>query len=513
MKQKKVPKHKVMTLTKEQKAILCKYKSTAGNMKVLALAGTGKTTTLLSLCSDNTNVQFCYLAFNRDIKQEVQSKIKKTKIYNLNTYTHNSFCFNIAKREGILPQTCRPVPKIRLKDIRSHVCTKYKKMDLAGHVRRTVERFLITNDAEISEFHISPRTKERLQEKFAGNISTIIQNIVSMAKTYFKTIDANCAYVPHDVYVKLVQLHCLDPSPPNVDTILLDEAQDINPVFASIVSKMKCRVIAVGDSHQAIYQFRGAFNYLQKMEAETTLTLTKSFRYVPEIAHAINILLSKGMSLLRAEGFQNAVDRGKRAIICRTNSGCIQEALVLDEKGILFHLDATFKNQFIQDLRNLRFLSECRNDLIGDEDLKRLTSVDQIKEAAHDGLIDEHWVDTHNIVLSMGGFEQAEQVVHRLSNNRKRKLMRSEDTIITTAHKSKGKSYGSVTIGSDFHTFTPFEEKTIAEKNLVYVACSRAEVELVPGALWKMFGLQDSGSSIGKLVKVTANKKIKEYFK
>jgi superfamily I DNA/RNA helicase len=42
------------------------------------------------------------------------------------------------------------------------------------------------------------------------------------------------------------------------DCILLDEAQDVNPVIADIVRIQKIRRVAVGDPHQQLYRFRGA---------------------------------------------------------------------------------------------------------------------------------------------------------------------------------------------------------------------------------------------------------------
>ena len=132
----------------------------------------------------------------------------------------------------------------------------------------------------------------------------------------------------HDVYVKLTQLHYDQTVPVAEDVVLLDEAQDINPVFSDIVSRMNAQVIAVGDSNQAIYQFRGAQDFLSDMNASHTLTLTKSFRFTPEIADKVNLLLQH-MTDLRLEGFGGAGGDGTEAILCRTNIGCLSEALAL----------------------------------------------------------------------------------------------------------------------------------------------------------------------------------------
>ena len=45
---------------------------------------------------------------------------------------------------------------------------------------------------------------------------------------------------------------------PKYDMIYVDEAQDLSPIQIHLLEKLKGRVIAVGDPHQAIYAFRGA---------------------------------------------------------------------------------------------------------------------------------------------------------------------------------------------------------------------------------------------------------------
>ncbi|CAN0570495.1 unnamed protein product, partial [Ectocarpus sp. 12 AP-2014] len=60
------------------------------------------------------------------------------------------------------------------------------------------------------------------------------------------------------------------------DMIMIDEAQDINPCQADIIERQtKCRIIVVGDPHQAIYGFRGAKDYLKKVKSFKTLYLTQ----------------------------------------------------------------------------------------------------------------------------------------------------------------------------------------------------------------------------------------------
>lgn len=69
------------------------------------------------------------------------------------------------------------------------------------------------------------------------------------------------------------------------DFLLLDEAQDTNPVLEQIVlaHKERTQIVMVGDSAQAIYGWRGARDVMARF-AGHHLTLARSFRFGPALA-------------------------------------------------------------------------------------------------------------------------------------------------------------------------------------------------------------------------------------
>ena len=73
----------------------------------------------------------------------------------------------------------------------------------------------------------------------------------------------------HDIYVKLVQLHYNEVNIAE-DVVLLDEAQDINPVFADIFSKTTGQIAV--DSNQAIYQLARSIFFLKCSRSAFTRT-------------------------------------------------------------------------------------------------------------------------------------------------------------------------------------------------------------------------------------------------
>lgn len=68
----------------------------------------------------------------------------------------------------------------------------------------------------------------------------------------------------------------------NTDFLLLDEAQDTNPVVEQTFNTQRdhAQLVMVGDSAQAIYQWRGARDVMTTFPG-ILLALSKSFRFGP----------------------------------------------------------------------------------------------------------------------------------------------------------------------------------------------------------------------------------------
>ncbi len=90
--------------------------------------------------------------------------------------------------------------------------------------------------------------------------------------------------IPHDGYLNLWSL-----KRPRISAsiILLDEAQDTNPVTLNVLLDLRntarAGLIFVGDTHQSIYSGRHAIDSLVNLrnDADLLFTLTKSFRLGP----------------------------------------------------------------------------------------------------------------------------------------------------------------------------------------------------------------------------------------
>ena len=94
----------------------------------------------------------------------------------------------------------------------------------------------------------------------------------------------------HDMYLKRFEMGSGVSG--EFDYLLVDEAQDLNPVLVSLVKKSRLPAIIVGDPFQSIYAWRGAVSAM-KMFKGPTLPLSQSWRFGEDVARIANHLLNK----------------------------------------------------------------------------------------------------------------------------------------------------------------------------------------------------------------------------
>ena len=276
----------------------------------------------------------------------------------------------------------------------------------------------------------------------------------------------------HDVYLKLYQLS--RPRIP-VDYVLLDEAQDLSPVMASLFHfQDHAQRIMVGDSAQAIYGFRGAIDAMAKFVADRRLTLSQSFRFGPAVADEANKWLDLLDAPLRLKGFPPAGSivgpvALPDAILCRSNAGAIAQVMHASAAGR--------RPALVGGSDEIRRLAEAAQDLLDGRptshpELVAFKDWDQVREhAAQDDaagnlqvlvkLIDEH------------GPDQILRVVGSLVDEQR------ADVVVSTAHKAKGREWNDVRIAGDFREprIDPVTRQAKLVKDelmLAYVAVTRA---------------------------------------
>ncbi|XP_015683483.1 F-box DNA helicase 1, partial [Protobothrops mucrosquamatus] len=321
--------------TSEQQQILNHALTPGEWVKIVAFAGTGKTSTLIQYAQKWSHLRFLYLAFNKTIADQasqlfpdnVTCKTIHSLAYaevgrhyrrklNLGSLTSYLVSFVLSNRQG-------QSPFIRGKSVVQTLAAFFASADVSIAVDHT-PIWCKNNRGE--KVLVEPREKQIIVEES--------KQIWSKMQTLSPTREM-AHRMTHDGYLKLWQLQ--KPLLSGYDVILVDEAQDCTPAVMDIVLSQPCGVILVGDPHQQIYTFRGAVNTLSEVPHSRIFYLTQSFRFGSEIAYVGATILdvSKGVRRKTLVGNKQESDvsgvgvEGKVAHLSRTNKTVFEDAVKL----------------------------------------------------------------------------------------------------------------------------------------------------------------------------------------
>ncbi len=467
-----------MTPTDEQQAIIDAYR-TGRNLVIEAGAGAGKTTTLKMLGAAAPGRKGLYVAYNRAIAADARRSFPA----GVQCATAHSLAYAAVGRtfrhrlDGPRIPAAQAARILGINDpLRVGDGLILAPQQVARLVMETVRRFCHSADQRPSAVHV-PRKPGLDSPEAMAVLRTELPPLAARAWKDLASADGQLRF-DHDVYLKLWQLS--GPRLP-ADFVMLDEAQDANPVIAAIVENQShAQLIAVGDSCQAIYGWRGAVDAMATFPAEVRLPLAQSFRFGPAVAEEANKWLDILHAGLRLRGYARinstvtAVEWAD-TILCRTNAKAMAEAmnamaagrkvaitgggrdiLALAEAAITLKAGTGTSHPELFAFRTWSEVQDYAENDPGGSDLQVLVK-----------LIDDH------------GPEAIIDAVRHLTDER------YADVVISTAHKAKGREWNSVQIASDFrkpksNPERPDELPEInpAEAMLAYVAVTRAKLTL-----------------------------------
>ncbi|MEV6477274.1 UvrD-helicase domain-containing protein [Streptomyces sp. NPDC051657] len=351
---------------------------------------------------------------------------------------------------------------------------------------RAITRFCHSADPALTDHHV-PRLRNLEDAGHHRELTALVMPFARKAWADLQNPDAGAVRFDHDHYLKIWAL--TEPAIP-ADFLLLDEAQDTNPVVEQVFNAQRdhAQLVMVGDSAQAIYHWRGARDVMTAFRG-TGLTLSQSFRFGPNLATEANRWLSIAAAPLRLAGTDSVPTtlspvEHPDAILCRTNVGAMRQVMQL--------LDTGHRVALTGGGAALRALAHAAEDLRAGrstshpELLLFPTWGDLQDYAANDPaggdlqpLVD--LVDTH-------GTDAILNAVDRLDNEN------NAHVTVSTTHKSKGREWASVKIADDFTPPRDTDQKDDngrpvpgpieeAEARLAYVAVTRARHQLDLGGL------------------------------
>jgi DNA helicase II / ATP-dependent DNA helicase PcrA len=244
-----------MQLSSQQTAAIDFIKNSNKSLILSAVAGAGKTSTLLAMLkATEGSVAFC--AFNKSIAKEIEFKVNQQNINkDVKVGTVHSFGFGAIRRS---------ISRVNVDGNKIQTIVR----DNFNNEESNMQTFLISAVAMAKEVGIRACVNDNyntwiqmfdhydLWNSLPLDVNTdkaigLCQDVLDISNKTLNVVDfSDMIYLP---ILKKMRIW-------KYSNIFLDEAQDTNATRRALVKMMlapKGRLIAVGDPHQAIYGFTG----------------------------------------------------------------------------------------------------------------------------------------------------------------------------------------------------------------------------------------------------------------
>lgn len=286
------------------------------------------------------------------------------------------------------------------------------------------------------------------------------------------------------------------------DNVIMDEGQDTNDARRALMAAMLKpggRVMAVGDNHQAIYGFTGADNdsldRIKKDFAAKEMGLTVSYRcpkavvafaqaWVSHIQAAEEAPVGKVSQCNEEEFYKKTLDFNS-AVLCRLTKPLVALAFSLIRKKVPCKVEGRDIGQQIKKLalrwkvQNTEALNNKLDDYLEHETTKLLAKKQEAKLA-----VVEDMVQTIKVIIEQCNLEKKFRIddvtayIDDLFQDDVTKVL-----TLSTIHKFKGRERETIYWLNRASTCpSPWarqEWQQEQEKNLCYVAATRAKNELI----------------------------------
>ncbi|XP_075408541.1 F-box DNA helicase 1 isoform X1 [Tenrec ecaudatus] len=490
-------------LTNEQQLILNHKMEPLQVVKIMAFAGTGKTSTLVKYAEKWSQSKFLYVTFNKSIAKQAERVFPS----NVTCKTFHSMAYGHVGRKYQSKKKLNPF-KLTPFMVNSVLTEGKGGFIRAKLVCKTLENFFASADEELTIDHVpiwckntqGQRVMVEQSEKLNGifEASRLWDNMRSLGECKEEAYQ-----MTHDGYLKLWQLS--KPLLASFDAIFVDEAQDCTPAIMNIVLSQPCGKIFVGDPHQQIYTFRGAVNALFTVPHTHVFYLTQSFRFGVEIAYVGATILDvcKRVRKKTLVGGTNESGirgdtKGQVALLSRTNANVFDEAVRVTDGDTpsKIHLIGGIKSFGLDRIIDIWILLQPeeerkkQNLIIKDRFIRRwvhkegFSGLKRYVIAAEDKELEAKIavVEKYNIRIP--------ELVERIGKCHIEDLDFAE-YILGTVHKAKGLEFDTVHVLDDFvkvpcarHNLAQlphFRVESFSEDewNLLYVAVTRAKKRLI----------------------------------
>lgn len=496
-----------MKLTAEQEDII----NSRGDIKINAVAGSGKTTTIIEYAKTRPAIaKILYLAFNKSVKLEAIKKFTAKGLSNVTVETAHSLAYKYI--------VFRHQYKVRVQGYKTHEIAellglqgngeKHHEYVIANHINKFITLFCNSDKLKVQDVNYLEIISDAKAKTF---VKTFYHFIETQTRNLLAKMDKGEIEITHDFYLKKFQLQ--NPVLP-FDYILFDEGQDASPAMLDIFLKQAATKVIVGDTHQQIYSWRYAVNSLEKTGFKT-FDLSHSFRFGENIASlATQILFWKDAITetkpITIKGLGTYNDSKTKAVIGRTNLGLLLKAIeyVTEKKNIKqIYFEGNFNSYTYADegasLYDVLNLQNNKQSLIKDALIRSMGSIKDLEEYI-EKTEDAQLSMMLEIVKKYGNdiYDIIKMIKQKhVENDDKEKA----DVVFSTVHRCKGMEYDAVHLVKDFITEDKVKRqaaelekderkinKLNEEINLLYVAVTRTKnnvhipEELLPAGFPKL---------------------------
>ena len=508
-----------MELSTYQKQITEYFVNNPGrNMAISALAGCAKTTTAL-LLSETTSTSDVYIAFNKSIQQEMQTKLKnpKTKCYTMHGLCLGVMSYNLKQENKEYKLNNYKINEI-VEDLfnDSYKNSRNKTMSSFAHLKylsgnySTLYNIIRLKLIPIEENYIKYTIDELGLFRSDGTynmpdfeeVMDWLKYIDKQSQDLFES-ECICDFTDmlYITYLKLKDGLWEIPYWNYYTNIYFDEFQDASPVQYFLIKFFKRkngRFVLIFDKNQAIYGFAGAdCNATDKIDKIfgpiEHFKLPINYRCGTKILDYTNKEFNVGIQPrpnatkgnVEVIPYDNVVKLAKPGdfIIGRLNKDLIKMAMLLVSNGKrVFINDPTLVNRLTSFIKGLRFENNVVNTMYEFHSaMNELRSKNDIKGQELDpAIIDNMDVLTEILYYYESDSASIQDFIEFIQNSIN--CTHSDGCIsLMSIHKSKGLEENNVFVLHEAIPFTKLAktpDMLQQERNLSYVAITRAKENL-----------------------------------
>ncbi|WP_316196680.1 ATP-dependent helicase [Bradyrhizobium sp. SZCCHNS3053] len=494
----------------QQAAFQDKAWNTTSSIVLIAVAGAGKTTTILRTV-ERMRGSSIILAFNRKIADEIKEKLQKAGVDWKKAEATTVHSIGLRNYKKAVPGV--KTVKDKVANITSDWIESNKiSPELAGHAAVVCQLVSLAKQSGIGiegQGHIDDTSIwEDIVEHFdlfdSEELVKKAEDLIDLAIKVLKESNADRELVDFDDMIYLPLLYRIRFW--QYDNVWIDEAQDTNTVrrlLARCLMKPRTgRLFAVGDPHQAIYGFTGADNdsldIIKREFDAVEMPLTVTYRCpkaVVKMARAwvnhIEAHPDAPEGSVTLESFESILQKqqlldGEAAILCRNTRPLVTAAFALIRAKVPCRIEGREIGEQLKKLAtrwksisNIPALDDKLEEWLEKEKAKWLPKKKMAKLQES-----EDKVETLRVIMDAC----REAKLHKVSD-----VVAYIDNIfadnvtgiltLSTIHKSKGREWKRVYWLDRFNT-CPSKHASLAwemeqEKHLQYVAATRSMGELI----------------------------------